>query len=74
MLDYGLSLTRAFPYKDRIEDSVLIRENTGQKKNRILEYFTQCVSFRLLTHSFPMFSFDPPENIRKRLVFMGIKR
>ena len=32
MREYVFSLTRIFPYKDRIEDSVLIRENTGQWK------------------------------------------
>ena len=32
MLEYGFSLTRIFPYKDRIVDFVLIRENTGQRK------------------------------------------
>ena len=31
-----------FPYKDIIADSVLLRENTGQKK---LAYFTQCIFF-----------------------------
>ena len=27
MLEYGFSLTRVLPYKDRVNDSVLIREN-----------------------------------------------
>ena len=31
MLEYEYSLTHIFPYIDRIFDSVLIRENTGQK-------------------------------------------
>ena len=31
MSDYGFSLTRIFPYKDRIVDSVLIRENMDNK-------------------------------------------
>ena len=30
--EYGFSLTFLFPYKDRIIDSVLMRENTGQGK------------------------------------------
>ena len=30
MREYGFSLTRILPYKDRIYESVLIRENTGQ--------------------------------------------
>lgn len=29
---YRFSVTRIFPYKDKIIDSVLIRENTGQRK------------------------------------------
>ena len=32
MRECGFSLTRILPYKDRIYDSVLIRENTGQWK------------------------------------------
>ena len=32
MQEYGFPLTRILPYKDRIYDSVLIRENTGQWK------------------------------------------
>ena len=29
---HGFSLTRIFPYEDRIYDSVIIRENMGQRK------------------------------------------
>ena len=32
MREYGFSLTRIMPYKDRIYDSALIPENTGQQK------------------------------------------
>ena len=32
MREYGFSLTHTFPYKDRICDSFLILENTGQSK------------------------------------------
>ena len=32
MPENGFSLTPIFPYKDRIVDSVLIREYTGQRK------------------------------------------
>ena len=32
MSEYGFSLARIFPYKGRIADSVLIRENKGQRK------------------------------------------
>ena len=32
MAEYGFFLTFIIPYKDRIKDPVLIRENTGQKK------------------------------------------
>ena len=32
MREYGFSLTRILPYRDRIIDSVLIWENTGQWK------------------------------------------
>ena len=38
MAEYGFSLTRIFTYKDRIYDSVLILENTGQK-NAYLDVF-----------------------------------
>ena len=30
MREYGVSLTRILPYKDKIVDFVLIQENTGQ--------------------------------------------
>ena len=30
MREYGFLLTLIFPYKERIIDSVLVRENTGQ--------------------------------------------
>ena len=32
MREYGFSLTRIFPNKDRIVDTILIRENTAQRK------------------------------------------
>ena len=32
MREYWAFLTLVFPYKDRIEDYVLVRENTGQRK------------------------------------------
>ena len=32
MPEYGFSMTRILPYKDRIVGSVLIQENTGQRK------------------------------------------
>ena len=32
MPEYRFSLTRIFPYKDKIYDYVLIREDTGQRK------------------------------------------
>ena len=32
MREYGFSLTRILPYKDKIVDFVLIRENSGQWK------------------------------------------
>ena len=31
MLEYGFSITRIFPFRDKIYDSVLIGENKGQK-------------------------------------------
>ena len=31
MREYGFSLIRILAYKDRIYDSILIRENTGQQ-------------------------------------------
>ena len=42
MAEFGFSLTRIFPYKDRILDSVFLREYTGQRKPvfwYILRYF-----------------------------------
>ena len=33
MPEYGLSLTRVFVYKNKLFDSVLIRENMGQRKH-----------------------------------------
>ena len=33
MREHSFSLTRIFPYKDRIEVSVLIRENMGLRKH-----------------------------------------
>ena len=38
---YGFYSTRNFPYKDRIVDSDLVRENPGQRKPHILAYFAQ---------------------------------
>ena len=32
MREYGFSLTRSLPYKNRIVDSVLLQENMGQGK------------------------------------------
>ena len=32
MPEYGFSLTRIFPHKDRIEDSVSLQENTSQRQ------------------------------------------
>ena len=40
MGEYGFLLTRILLYKDKIEDFVLIQENTV--KTRILAYFMQC--------------------------------
>ena len=40
MPEYGFSLARIFPYKDRIGDFVFMWESAGQKKTRILAYFT----------------------------------
>ena len=37
MPEYGFSLTRIFPFKDRIEDT----EKCGSEKTHILVYFTQ---------------------------------
>ena len=33
MQECWFSLTRIFPYKDEILDSVFIQENTGQRRN-----------------------------------------
>ena len=39
MRGYGFSLTHILPYKDKIEDFVFIRENTGQWETRISRMF-----------------------------------
>ena len=39
MREYGFSLTRILPYKNRIVDSVLIRENTGQCKTDSCKFY-----------------------------------
>ena len=43
MREYWFSLTCVLPYKGRIVDSVLIRENTdGSVKTPVVAYFMQC--------------------------------
>ena len=42
--EYGFSLTRILPYRDRIVDSVLVRENTGSMNTHIRPYFMHCLS------------------------------
>ena len=42
MSEYEFTPTRIFPYRDRIVNSVIIRENRGQRKTCVLVYFTQC--------------------------------
>ena len=49
MSEYGFSLTRIFPYKDRIEDFVLIRENAGQKK-LVFWYILRSVCLQMKTN------------------------
>ena len=39
MQEHGFTLTRIFPYKDRIYDFVLIREDTGQWKPVFLLFY-----------------------------------
>ena len=43
MPGHGFSLIRVYPYKDRLEEYVLIRENKGQRKHSILANFTQYI-------------------------------
>lgn len=43
MPGHGFSLIRVYPYKDRLEEYVLIRENKAQRKHSILAYFTQYI-------------------------------
>ena len=52
MSGYGLPLTRIFPNKNRIEDSVLIWENTGQRK----------LVFCHILHSVTIYNFDEHED------------
>ena len=42
MLEYEFYMSGIFPHKDGIYESVFIWEYTGQKKTRILTYFTKC--------------------------------
>ena len=42
MLEFRFSLTRIFPYKDRIIDTVLIRGKNGSVETHNLAFFTQC--------------------------------
>ena len=44
MLEYGFSLTRIFPYKNRVVDSPRIRENKGQTKP-VFQHFIRHVCF-----------------------------
>ena len=43
--------------------------NTGVKIKAHLHTFRNCLHEYKLTHFFPMFPFDPPENIRKPKIF-----
>ena len=47
MSEYGFSLTRIFPYKDIIVDSIPIRENAGQRKpvlRHIFAFFSRILN------------------------------
>ena len=46
MPGYGFSLTWLFPYKDRIVDSVLVREYAGQRKT-VICYILHSISMSL---------------------------
>ena len=50
MSDYGFSLTRNFPYKDGIYDSVLIRENTDNRKPVLWYMFCSGINTFLEEH------------------------
>ena len=52
MSGYGLPLTLIFPNKNRIEDSVLIWENTGQRK----------LVFCHILHSVTIYNFNEYED------------
>ena len=45
MLECGFSPTRNFPYMDRIEDSFVIRENSGQRKPEFWQILLSAESF-----------------------------
>ena len=47
MQEHGFSLTRIFPYKDRIKDSVLIREYTGQRKPIFWDILRNATYFKI---------------------------
>ena len=48
MREYGSSLTRILPYKDRIADSAFIGENTGQRKPLFLYILCSVCSTKVL--------------------------
>ena len=56
VLEYRFSLTRTFSYKDRIIDSVLIRENAGQRKPAIW-HILYSVFFKFAKFIFKTFFF-----------------
>lgn len=46
MQECGFTTTRILSYKGRINDTVLIRENTDQSKTVFSHIFLQCIAFR----------------------------
>ena len=53
MLEYGFYLSRIFSYKDKIVDSVLIREKTGQRATIFLHILRLRLRFTPLTPLVP---------------------
>ena len=50
--EYGFSLIPVFPYKDRIKDDVLKKENRGQRKPVFWHILCRVCLTLFLTHKF----------------------
>ena len=70
----ALQLSPKSPFKKHYDNLYVILKNKVKNENTVNEAVTNSLYLetlveRLVTLFFPMFPFDPPENIRKHLVF-----